>query len=86
MALPTLRKGDGSTSTGKAHLRPDVKNLQGLLLANGYKDQNTSSPEDATDGLFGTGTETSTKGFQAANSLTRDGIAGQATWTALLGE
>ena len=85
MALPTLKKGDGFIS-GRPHLKPDVKNAQGLLLANGFKDQNTSSPEDATDGLFGSGTETSAKGFQASRRLTRDGVIGENTWTALLGQ
>ena len=85
MALPTLKKTDGFKS-GRTYLKPDVKRAQGLLLANGHKDKNTSSPEDATDGLFGSGTETATKGFQKAEGLEVDGIIGQTTWTALLGE
>ena len=85
MALPTLRKGDGFNAQNP-QLKPDVKNGQGLLLANGYKDQNTSSPEDATDGLFGSGTELSTKQFQGSKGLAQDGVIGSKTWTVLLGQ
>ena len=83
MALPTLAKGDGFASQGKAHTRPDVANAQGLLLANGFKDQNSATPESATDGWFGTGTDQAARDFQAANHLTVDGIVGQNTWTTL---
>lgn len=82
MALPTLRKGDGYYIN--MGLAPDVKNLQGLLLANGFKDKNSATPESATDGKFWTGTETAVKGFQKAKKLTVDGIAGKNTWTKLL--
>ena len=85
MALPHLRKGDGFKNQNP-QLKPDVKNLQGLLLANGHKDQNTSSPEDATDGLFWTGTETATKQFQGSKGLAQDGVVGKNTWTSLLGQ
>ncbi len=86
MALPTLAKGDGFASEGKAETRPDVANAQGLLLANGFKDQNSATPEIATDGWFGTGTDQSTRQFQQSKGMTRDGIIGQNTWTALLGQ
>ncbi len=86
MALPTLAKGDGFASEGKAHTRPDVANAQGLLLANGHKDQNSATPESATDGWFGRGTDQSTRDFQTANQLLADGIIGQITWTVLLGQ
>jgi hypothetical protein len=86
MALPTLAKGDGFTSEGKASTRPDVANAQGLLLANGHKDQNSATPETATDGWFGSGTAQATRNFQSASHLTVDGIIGRDTWTALLGQ
>ena len=38
------------------------------------------------DGIFGTGTETQVKRFQAANGLVADGIVGQATWSKLLAD
>jgi hypothetical protein len=37
----------------------------------------------AVDGLYGTGTQTAVKAFQASKHLTQDGIAGPATWAAL---
>ncbi len=86
MALPTLARGDGFASEGKAHTRPDVANAQGLLLANGHKDQNSATPESATDGWFGTGTDQATREFQAEHNLVVDGIIGQITWTELLGQ
>lgn len=86
MSLPTLRRGDGFRSTGRSHLKADVKRGQGLLLANGYKDANTSDPETATDGLFGPGTETSTVSFQSDVGLTPDGVIGPTTWKRLLGQ
>ena len=87
MALPTIRRGDGFKAGGRSHLKADVKRGQGLLLAAGFKDQNTSTPETATDGLFGRGTETAATAFQAATAgLTADGVIGKNTWRALLGE
>jgi len=86
MALPTLAKGDGFASEGKASTRPDVANAQGLLLANGHKDENSATPETATDGWFGSGTDKSTRDFQTEKRLTVDGVIGQNTWTTLLGQ
>ena len=86
MSLPTLAKGDGFASEGKAHTRPDVANAQGLLLANGHKDQNSATPETATDGWFGTGTDQATRDFQTESHLVVDGVVGRNTWTALLGQ
>lgn len=86
MALPTLKKGDGMGTTASKAKGPDVKRAQGLLLANGFKDKNSSTPETATDGKFGTGTETAVKNFQKSKKLKQDGIVGQSTWTKLLGE
>ena len=86
MALPTLKKYDGYKSYNKAHLQPDVKNLQGLNLANGFKDNKSVDPEFACDGYFGPGTEASVEGFQRSAGLTPDGVVGRNTWTKLLGE
>ena len=50
--------------------------LQQALVELGYLN-------GATDGNFGTGTETAVKNFQAANGLDADGIAGKLTLEAL---
>ena len=52
-----------------------VTQLQQMLSQLGYS--------VAVDGVFGPGTETAVKNFQAANSLKVDGIAGSATLTLL---
>lgn len=77
MALPTLRKGAKGADVGR---------LQGLLVANGYKDS-------AIDHIFGAKTDKALRRFQknkkVRNSVTKgngDGIAGRYSWTALLGE
>ncbi len=70
IALNTLKKGD----EGK-----QVKTLQRLLLAMGYK-----LPEYGVDGDFGDETDKAVKQFQKANKLTVDGIVGTNTWNALL--
>ncbi len=54
---------------------PDVEECQALLNKNGFK--------TSVDGVFGSGTETSVKAFQADRGLTADGIVGPATWSAL---
>ena len=36
------------------------------------------------DGIFGPGTETAVKGFQADNGLQQDGIVGPQTWSRLI--
>lgn len=86
MALPTLEIGDGFTSTGKAHLRQNVRNAQGLLMANGFKDEKSVDPVAAADGFFGPGTKASTEGFQKSVNILSDGVIGPVTWTKLLGE
>ena len=63
----TLRKGDQGA---------EVVTLQQALVELGYLN-------GATDGNFGTGTETAVKNFQAANGLDADGIAGKLTLEAL---
>jgi len=86
MALPKLKKYDGYSSYGKEALQPDVRNLQGLLLANGFKDDKSVDPVGATDGYFGPGTQTSVEDFQKDQGLTPDGVCGRKTWTSLLGQ
>lgn len=56
-----------------------VKNLQRLLIAKGYK-----LPEHGADGDFRDETEKAVKAFQKDNGLTEDGIVGQNTWNKLL--
>ena len=68
--LPVLRKGSKGNS---------VKALQLLLVGNGF-----SVGKAGVDGDFGTATESALMAYQAKKSLTKDGIAGPATWTALL--
>ena len=63
----TLRKGDQGA---------EVVTLQQALVELGYLN-------GATDGNFGTGTETAVKNFQAASGLDADGIAGKLTLEAL---
>jgi len=63
----TLRKGDEG---------PDVVTLQQALVELGYL-------TGATDGNFGTGTQTAVKKFQQDNGLDADGIAGKMTQEAL---
>jgi peptidoglycan hydrolase-like protein with peptidoglycan-binding domain len=69
IAGPALKKGDSGTS---------VLNMQLLLRSLGYIDF-------TPDGVFGTGTETAVKAFQANNGLMVDGKAGQATLALLSG-
>lgn len=69
--LPQLRFGDN----GQA-----VKALQTLLILHGYK-----LPNHGVDGDFGTETQTVLELFQKKHGLTVDGIAGAATWKAMVG-
>ena len=66
----TLRKGDRSE---------DVVIMQVALAELGYL-------TGATDGNFGTGTETAVKNFQKEHGLDDDGIAGKMTLEALFNE
>src|SRR3954468_10242131 len=70
MDEPTLRQG----SSGDW-----VSYLQQVLAQVGYD-------PGPIDGSFGSGTAQAVAAFQAATGLTADGIAGPATWAALLGE
>jgi hypothetical protein len=69
VTLDVLRKGDKKTS---------VKSLQVLLDGMGF-------PCGKADGSFGAKTEAAVKNYQEANSLKKDGVVGQATWSSLLG-
>lgn len=66
----TLRKGDQG---------PDVMTMQQALSELGYLN-------GATDGNFGTGTQTAVKNFQKDRGLDADGIAGKMTLEALYKE
>jgi hypothetical protein len=66
--MPTLKRGSKGT---------DVRRLQGLLTANGYR--------TTIDGIFGEQTEKKAKAFQSKHAKPVDGIAGPKTWNALLG-
>lgn len=66
--MPTLKRGSKGT---------DVRRLQGLLTANGYK--------TAIDGIFGPQTEKKVKAFQSKHAKPVDSIVGKLTWNALLG-
>lgn len=66
---PKLRKGD---------INPAVKEMQLKLIELGYLD-------GAADGEFGSGTLAAVKEFQRRHNLKADGIAGEATLSALYG-
>lgn len=68
--LPVLRKGSAGNS---------VKALQLLLIGNGF-----AVGKAGVDGDFGTATQSALMEYQAKKGLAKDGIAGPATWTALL--
>jgi len=55
----------------------DVRRLQGLLSAQGFK--------IAVDGRFGLNTKYAVQAFQDENGLKDDGIVGPATWQILIG-
>ena len=64
-------------SKGQYNLNPQVYTLQRLLKQFGYY-------TIAIDGLFGGGTESAVKKFQASAGIAEDGIVGQDTWNKLL--
>ena len=66
--MPTLKRGAKGT---------DVRRLQALLTANGYK--------TTIDGIFGAQTEDKVRAFQSKHAKPSDGYAGRITWNALLG-
>jgi putative peptidoglycan binding protein len=66
--MPTLKRGSKGI---------DVRRLQALMVANGYK--------VSIDGKFGPQTEKILKSYQSKYANPADGIAGPITWNALLG-
>lgn len=66
-AIVNVRKGAQGNIT---------KCLQGALICNGYA-------TNGFDGIFGSGTESAVKKFQAARGLSADGIAGKQTFAKL---
>lgn len=61
-----------------------VKTLQRLLLAMGYKLVSASGKAYGVDGSFGGATELAVRAFQDDTGLAVDGSVGKATWTKLL--
>lgn len=59
----------------------DVKTLQSALIANGF-----SCGTAGADGDFGNATAAALRKFQTKYGLVADGIAGNATWSKLLGK
>lgn len=59
----------------------DVKTLQAALIANGF-----SCGTAGADGDFGNATAAALRKFQTKYGLVADGIAGNATWSKLLGK
>ena len=59
----------------------DVKTLQAALIANGF-----SCGTSGADGDFGNATAAALRKFQSKYRLVVDGIAGNATWSKLLGK
>ena len=70
MDLPILRRGSKGNS---------VRALQLLLIGNGC-----SVGKYGVDGDFGGDTAAAVRRYQSRKGLTVDGIAGPATWSALL--
>jgi hypothetical protein len=73
--LPVLKKG----ANGE-----EVKTVQRLLIAMGYKMISASGKEYSVDGSFGGATELAVKAFQEDNGLSVDGSVGKATWNKIL--
>ena len=68
-ALPLVKLGGTDVQA--------VRTVQGLLCARGHA--------VTVDGAFGPATDKALRDFQAMRGLTADGVAGAATWPALLG-
>lgn len=69
-SMPTVRFGSSGTN---------VKTMQQYLVDLGY-----SLPRFGVDGYFGSETKSAVVAFQAASSLSQDGVCGPLTWAALL--
>lgn len=74
--VPWLKKGNKGES---------VKYLQEQLMKHGYALPKSTLKTGKLDGDFGRETDTAVRKFQTANHLEVDGVAGPATWSALLG-
>jgi hypothetical protein len=61
-----------------------VRRMQGLILAYGGAPAAKLKASGGIDGIFGPGSTAAVKLFQAAKSLTRDGIVGPKTWSRLV--
>ena len=86
MALPTLRQGDGFKAQNPK-LRNDVRRIQANIAIDGIKAANTFNPTTGKpDGLFGKGTNSAVIEFQGKHGLMKDGIVGEKTWTASMGQ
>ena len=70
-------------ASGYANATAQVKTLQRLLAALGYKGKDGKAL--SIDGVFGGNTTYAVKAYQTASKLTADGIVGSATWKAMLG-
>jgi peptidoglycan hydrolase-like protein with peptidoglycan-binding domain len=73
---PMLRLLDGSADTSP-ELGDEVKTLQTILKQDGFAVD--------VDGVFGPGTESAVKSFQAEHGIADDGIVGPGTWAVLTG-
>lgn len=73
--LPVLKKGAKCA---------EVKTVQRLLVAMGYKMISYSGKEYSVDGSFGGATDLAVKAFQNDNGLEVDGSVGKATWNKIL--
>lgn len=71
------------TELSKGATGAEVKTLQRLLTAIGYKMQNGGKTY-GVDGSFGQATKNAVLAFQKAKGLEQDGIVGKNTWSALL--
>ncbi len=75
--LPVLKLGDSG---------PDVRRVQGLLVAAGHDLGTTGLRKDGIDGTFGRATDAAVRSLQAACHIGVDGVVGPGqTWPALLG-
>lgn len=83
MDTVNLRGVTGASSTWKRG--PNVRRVQGLLVASGHAPRNTIRPNGTLDGVGGPGTRDATLRFQRARGLTDDAIVGPKTWRRLLG-
>lgn len=63
-------------TTRRGHTGPNVYTVQHLLTARGYP--------TTVDGIFGSGTETRVKQFQAAKGITASGVVDARTWPVLV--